>query len=296
MSIPLTLCRFIDPLTDFGFKYLFTAEAHKNIMISFLNAIFHGEKKIRSIEYGVTEAAGNQQMFKKVFFDIKCIADNGEQFIIEMQQQKQLYFKDRCIFYLSRSINRQTTMGKNWQKPLKTVYVIALINFKLSDSESGSYLQDIALMNKNTGKVFFERMGYKFIELPGFNKKEEELQTDLDKWLYILKHMSKLTQLPVSFQEGVFFEIFQLAELNKMSEIELEIYESNLKSYTDYENSITYAKMEAKAEGKAEGILEGEMANKRVIAHQMKQKGFSINQISEITCLPIDEIETIALK
>lgn len=110
--------------------------------------------------------------------------------------------------------------------------------------------------------------------------------------------MSKLTQLPVSFQEGVFFEIFQLAELNKMSPVELEIYESNLKSYSDYENSIAYAKIEAKAEGKtegiAEGIAEGEMNNKRFTAKNLKQQGFSINQIFEITKLPIKEIEAIA--
>lgn len=101
--------------------------------------------------------------------------------------------------------------------------------------------------------------------------------------------MSKLTQLPVSFQEGVFFEIFQLAELSKMTEIELEIYESNLKSYSDYEGSFVYAKMEAKAEG----IAEGEMKNKILIAQNLKLRRFSTQQIFEITGLSIEEIEML---
>ena len=41
--------RFIDPLTDYGFKLLFGSEPDKDIMIEFLNALFEGEKIIADI-------------------------------------------------------------------------------------------------------------------------------------------------------------------------------------------------------------------------------------------------------
>lgn len=36
-----------------------------------------------------------------------------------------------------------------------------------------------------------------FIELLEFNKQQEELGSDLNRWLYVLKHISTLEKLPV---------------------------------------------------------------------------------------------------
>jgi hypothetical protein len=38
--------RFIDPLTDFGFKHLLGGEPNKEIIIEFLNAILPGKRKL----------------------------------------------------------------------------------------------------------------------------------------------------------------------------------------------------------------------------------------------------------
>ena len=277
MTTPAAAYPFLNPLTDFGFKHLFGTNGNKDLLISFLNALFKGEKKIVDVKYGATEHAGNHQIFKKVFFDIACTAEDGEHFIIEMQQEKQKYFRDRCVFYLSRSINEQIVNGKRWQEPLESVYIISILDFKLTDSEPESYLQDIALMNKQTGKLFYIKLGFKFIELPCFNKKEEELETDLDKWLYIIKNMGKLTQLPVSFQEGVFFRVFQQAELNRMSKAERQIYNSNWKAYNDYENTIAYAAFKKSIS----------------IAKNMIQEQIPIDIVCKTTGLPIAELENL---
>lgn len=37
--------RYINPYTDFGFKKLFGTEMNKDLLISFLNALFNGKKK-----------------------------------------------------------------------------------------------------------------------------------------------------------------------------------------------------------------------------------------------------------
>lgn len=296
---------FLNPLTDFGFKHLFGTDANKDLLISFLNALFKGEKKIVDVTYRPTEHTGDEEAFKKVYFDIACTTDHGEHLIIEMQREKQQHFRDRCIFYLSRSIQKQIAAGGRWKEPLAGVYVIALMDFKLADSEAGSYLQDIALMNKDTAKVFYIKLGFKFIELPCFNKTEAELETDLDKWLYILKNMGKLTQVPASLRKGVYFKFFQEAELIKMSKIEREIYDSNWKSYNDYLNTIDFAEMKGrkkgmakgilkgKVEGKAEGIAEERRKNGIITAKKLKKELVSMEIISKVTGLPIPEIEKL---
>ena len=44
--------KFINPYTDFGFKKLFGTEMNKDLLISFLNALFNNsEREIEDIQY-----------------------------------------------------------------------------------------------------------------------------------------------------------------------------------------------------------------------------------------------------
>lgn len=42
---------YINPLTDFGFKYLFGQEENKQFLLSFLNAIMQGHRVITDVEF-----------------------------------------------------------------------------------------------------------------------------------------------------------------------------------------------------------------------------------------------------
>ena len=78
-----TTSRYIDPLTDFGFKHLFGSEPNKEILIEFLNALFQGEKVIVNLDYRSNEFAGKLQEEKKVFFDLYCTTDKNENLLVE---------------------------------------------------------------------------------------------------------------------------------------------------------------------------------------------------------------------
>lgn len=107
MTDPATLPIFLNPLTDFGFKHLFGAETNKDLLISFLNAIFKGEKTIIDIQYSTTEYAGNLKILKKVFFDVTCTAADGEQFIIDNAAEKTSAFQ-RAVYFLLVEIDQRT--------------------------------------------------------------------------------------------------------------------------------------------------------------------------------------------
>ena len=47
--------KYIDPLSDWGFKRLFGSEPDKEILIDFLNALFEGQKQIVDLVYRPTE-------------------------------------------------------------------------------------------------------------------------------------------------------------------------------------------------------------------------------------------------
>jgi len=206
--------KYIDPLTDWGFRHLFGQEPNKEILKAFLNDLFQGEKHIVDLEYAPNEHGGDDDDDKRVVFDLHCRGDNGEYFIVEMQRVRQDFFKDRALYYVSRLIQRLLKKGKasnDYQLP--EVYLIGILEFSMDADEDGRYFHDIALMEKTSGEVFYNKLGFKFLELPNFAKKESDLLTDTDKWMYLLKHMSTLDKVPTFLDKRVFQLIFNISEV-----------------------------------------------------------------------------------
>ena len=89
--------RYINPLTDFGFKKLFGTVPNKVLLIDFLNQILP-DRKIKDLTYSSGEKQGLTQLDRKAIFDLYCIGDKGEKFIVEMQKAKQNYFSPSYLF------------------------------------------------------------------------------------------------------------------------------------------------------------------------------------------------------
>jgi len=77
-------------------------------------------------------------------------------------------------------------------------------------------------MNKSTHEVFYNKLEFKFIELPKFVKEDRELQTDLDEWFYLLRNMSKL---PTFMDKRIFQKVFKIAEISKLRKEERLMYD-----------------------------------------------------------------------
>ncbi|KIO74787.1 hypothetical protein TH53_24360 [Pedobacter lusitanus] len=286
--------KYIDPLSDFGFKHLFGGEPNKEIMIAFLNALFEGEKHITDIAYNPTEYAGQARDHKKVCFDLLCTGDRGEQFIVEMQRAAHDNFEDRCIFYLSRLIHQQKLPGKdNWKVKLKEVFLIAILDFKMRNSLGDHYLQSISLVNTCTGKIFHNGLGFKFLELPKFDKKENELENELDKWAYILKHMHSLEQVPHYLDKRIFQKIFNIAEMGRLSAEQQFLYETHLQDRADYESTIEYATNRGMEKGLEKGMEKGKLEIALEIAREMKKENFDLPKIAQFTKLTIEQISIL---
>lgn len=91
--------RYINPLTDFGFKRIFGTPFNKDLLIDFLNALLEGEREISDVTYRNGEQLGASRKDRRAVFDVYCQATDGSRFIVEMQNMYQPYFKDRSIYY-----------------------------------------------------------------------------------------------------------------------------------------------------------------------------------------------------
>ncbi|MBP5396536.1 MAG: PD-(D/E)XK nuclease family transposase, partial [Bacteroidales bacterium] len=69
----MTKEKYINPYTDFGFKKLFGTEMNKDLLISFLNALFNNiEKEIEDIQYLNSENLGDGSGDRRSVFDVYC--------------------------------------------------------------------------------------------------------------------------------------------------------------------------------------------------------------------------------
>ena len=98
--------RYINPYTDFGFKKLFGTEMNKDLLISFLNALFKEDPVVKDVTYVSNEQLGVYGS-RRAIFDVYCETESGEKIIVEMQKTEQAYFKDRSVFYASFPIQQQ---------------------------------------------------------------------------------------------------------------------------------------------------------------------------------------------
>ena len=99
--------RYISLLTDFGFKRIFGTAMNKDLLICFLNSLFNGRQVVKDVSYLNPEHVGDVYTDRKAIFDVYCEGENGEKFIVEMQNAYQTYFKDaHSSTRLSLFVNR----------------------------------------------------------------------------------------------------------------------------------------------------------------------------------------------
>ena len=277
--------RYISLLTDFGFKRIFGTDLNKDLLINFLNSLFNGEEVIKDVKYLNSENVGDVFTERKAIFDVYCENEQGEKFIVEMQNAYQTFFKDRSLFYSTFPIREQAPKGSDWNFCLKKVYVVALLNFKMSDEafDASDTIHTIALMDTKTNKVFNAKLMFKYVEVGRFDKTDEELTSLSDKWMFVLKNLSRLNNRPSSLREKIFSRLFDAAAIARFTPIELREYEDSLKAYRDIKNSLDTAE----AKGREEGINIANLA----IAKRMLSDGMDMELVLKYTGLTEKQIK-----
>lgn len=272
--------RYISLLTDFGFKRIFGTKPNKDLLIDFLNSLFNGEQVVKDVTFLNSEHVGDVHTDRKAIFDVYCENEKGEKFIVEMQNAYQTYFKDRSLYYATFPIREQAQKGEGWNYKLKHVYIVALLNYDMSDPafSDDTINHDIGLLDKQTHRVFNDKLTFKYVEISKFNKRIEELKTNYDKWLFVLQNLSRLDCQPEYLKTTVFNRLFAEAEIAKFTRAELREYEDSLKAYRDIKNSLD----SAEEKGERKKAIE--------IAKNLLEMGMPIDNIMKATGLSLEEI------
>ncbi len=132
-----------------------------------------------------------------------------------------------------------------------------------------------------TQKIFNENyikdIEFNFIELPKFNKKENELESVIDQWVYFIKNSENLHVIPENLKDKGLKFAYEDADKHNWTKAELEAYDYVLMREQDDRGRMTFA-VRKKAED---------------IAKRLIKLGMQNSEIASVTELTIEQVEKL---
>ncbi|WP_173475670.1 Rpn family recombination-promoting nuclease/putative transposase [Fibrobacter succinogenes] len=321
-------------LSDGVFKIVFTEEKSHSLLISLLNAMLdlHGGDAIGEISLEMQEFPGIFNK-KNCIVDIIGTTNAGEKVLVEIQQQKDKFFKDRVEYYVSRVIENQVHKSEKFELP--HIYFLGLLDFELFPEEEHEYIHHVDEMCH--GKKFFPKIQKVFVEIEKFFKLEKlgftkDDESDAAQWLRAISVVIKEEPTPEKImQNETFRRLLESVKLINFAEESLlrrasrelladshdraaiglhkvQLFNCEVKKMTDMmaerENAFAEGKEEGRAagfaEGRAVGFAEGASAErmkadqeKRQMAKSLKEQNVDVSIIAKSTGFSEEEIRSL---
>jgi predicted transposase/invertase (TIGR01784 family) len=183
------------------------------------------------------------------------------------------------------------------EKKIKELYGVFFLNFPLEHK----LRTDGIIVDRDTGEQIIDKLRFIFIELPFFTKKEEEYGTNQELWLYTLKNMKTLKEIPFKERKPIFKKLEEIADLASLSKEERRLYDADIRAYRDRLTELGTARRDGEKRGIIKGRIEGEKIGERrgeknkqlSIARNLKEKGLPVALIVETTGLSAEEVENL---
>jgi predicted transposase/invertase (TIGR01784 family) len=283
--------RFINPLTDFAFKKIFSDEV---VLKGFLNSVLDLPVPIKHLDYRNIEHKDDDRLNgKTVLFDLYCTDENDRHFVIEMQKNAQRFLFDRLFHYVTYPVREQTIAGDESYE-LEQVYALAILDFK--NFKNDQVIHHFRFQDNESG-ITQDHIQVFTIEVPKFAKALDDLSNNKEKWVYWLRNVTRFSDPHEKLDAPGMREAFSKAEYYNYKPFERTQYLLEQKKWRDYFATIDYqqelgrekGRIEGIALGKAEGKLEALKQNLRLLL----DNGVSIEAIAQINGLSVQDIEQL---
>lgn len=302
-----TLIRF-----DWAMKRLLRDKANFGVLEGLITTLLGKAVHIQKLLESESNMDDNQDKQNRV--DILAEDDNGELFIIEIQNESEFAYFQRMLFGTSKLVTEYINRGQGYEN-IRKIYSINIVYFKLGNGTDFVYHGKTEFKGIHNGELLtlsgFQQQKfqvsevselypeYYILKVNDFNKWSK---VPLEQWIYFLN----TGEIPADADAPGLGEAREKLVLEHMTKAELEAYYRHLDNIVILQDNITTARGEGRLEGeikgRLEGRLEGEIKGKaegraesaREIATSLKNLGtMSAEQIAAITQLNIDEINAL---
>lgn len=280
---------------DWAMKKLLRDKTNFVVLEGFISTLL--EKDIHITQ--LLESESNQDVTddKNDRIDIIAEDSNGDKYIIELQTESEASYFQRNIFGTSPLLSNYILQHKA-SNEIKKVYSINIVFFILDKNDDYIYRDTLeGFRGINTGSILnlspfkcekfdVDRANlpieYHILKIDNFNG---IAKTPLEEWILFLKDET----IPESPTAKGLAEAKLLMDFNRLTETEKRQYYRFLDYIVVLQDNI----LTARVEGRIEGHEEARKEEKKNIAQRMLKYGIEINTISEISELPIYEIQQL---
>jgi predicted transposase/invertase (TIGR01784 family) len=247
----------ITPTVDYAFKHLFGRETTRPILINVMDSVLQPTPEHRISDVNLFNPKETLDD-KLSILDIKARDQSGRQFNIEMQMVAYRYYEKRILYYGCRLHQQQLHEGDNYLK-LQPTISISFLDHVLFPNVPDYHLR-FRLLEETHSFPFTGDLEFHILELPKFTKSAAELVTELDIWLYFLRHAEKMDTdaLPAALkQHPLVVRAMEELKMLAQTDQERERYEARRKAQLDYNTGLLVARLEGQEAGLAKGREEG---------------------------------------
>ena len=284
--------KFVDVKNDIAFRKIFGNENRKEVLISFLNAILllENDHKIVNVEvltpYQLPEIRGG----KVTIVDIKAKDQSDKNYIVEMQVAEVEGFDKRVLYYASKSYSAQIARGDDYEK-LNPTFFIGVLDFEIT--KNTDYISRHKFVDIKTGENLIKDIEFNFIELPKFNKSENQLNSIIDQWVYFIKNAENLDVIPENISDEGLKYAYQDAAKHNWTQAELDAYDYVFMREQDERGRYSLAMKRAVSSAVNVAVTEALQDKGKEIALNLLKLGLSIEDVSKSTGLSIEQVEGI---
>jgi predicted transposase/invertase (TIGR01784 family) len=269
--------RLISILSDYGFKATFGNETNTTFLKKALQALIDSPIPIKKVNFVKNEITAITLDSRSGIYDIACVDENDNHFIVEMQLSEYPEFIQRMKFYALHRFNTLVKKGEYKFENLPKIYCIGILA-KSIFAEIADY-RNIGILRNSKNETIDDQMTFVTVELDKFGKAENEVQTDLDKLIFTMKNLH-------SYTETSQFPKFWNEEWLKKAITEIDLKAMTPEQVLAYEMTLSANALAVKNENKK---IREALDNKTIeTIKNALEVGLPIEQCAKIAGVPLD--------
>ena len=262
---------------DAVFKHYYSVASNLSVLVS----LILGEEVLpEDITYLSNEVIITPKV-KKPRFDLRILIQNELNIDLEMQNNKEKYFKERVVYYFSSMIMNDIQEGESYHSN-NNYLGIWLLNSNVSIFDNNNYYEEYVIYGTISKKEIIEGK-YKILII---DLKKLDLCDNivLREYLSMIESKENIQKNLDSSNDLIKKEAIKMDDYLRSKEA-FTIALNTLKSELDYTTAIKSAK--------EEGLEQGITQNKKEVIFNLYQMGSSLDIIAKAVNLSIDEVKEI---
>ena len=280
---------------DFAIKYLLKNKGEFQIVEGFISALIgafgYSPVKIKA----VLDAESNKEegKLKQSIADVVVADEQDNKYIVEIDRSYTSSFLYKACFNTSRLVVDSISTKENFST-IKKIFHINLLYFIPKNMETPLYHGKTLFKNlvgsgpldihiSDLGGEIFDAHHvlpeYFVISIPSFN---DVIKQEIDEWLYVMKY----SKVPEDFHSPYMSQVAERLSVLKLSSEERSFYDEEKLADLKARDYLTSAE--------AKGREEGMQAKEIEIAKNMLSKGYTHEEVQDLTGLSMSQIAQLA--